>query len=499
MSNNVRIGGLMSEGQRTRRGGRLASVLLATMSLIALSSTTTRPAGAQEVKSPPETGTIRNGTAKATALVSKIGPGIGNLELAIRGGVAVTQVTNALAQATSQTADLGLLGGAMTGGSCRGGPAPITPSDLPQPTFVDNRKGDAQASHDQSNTDGSPFGFGRMQVNATKSPVTATAVTTSSAFDLAPAVSMGGGRGETHTRVLPGKGRDAEAIVTSAMNLGGVVTMDGMRWRAYHRTGTEPLAEASFDIGKATVGALPFPTSNMAAFESAANTALAQVGVQIAFPRVERFLEPADLVRVTPMRITMKDSPVGKTLLGPINDATRAQRSEIIAQVVAAACEAASLQLVGDIALSVIAGTGFLTVEIGGVEALSSDFGLVNPFGEAIAPPGDFDEVPPALDGPVDLPTSPASIVTQPLAPLATLASPPSTAAAAPAAALTAAPASAGKLIDICESIHPNKDACRDGAAVALGILAVVAATGVALAEVLWQRRARFGLGRRAA
>ena len=92
----------------------------------------------------------RNGTAKATALVSKIGPGIGNLELAMRGGVAVTQVTNALAQATSQTADFGLLGGAMTGGSCRGGPSPFTPDDLPQPTFVDNREPMGVANHVRS-------------------------------------------------------------------------------------------------------------------------------------------------------------------------------------------------------------------------------------------------------------------------------------------------------------------------------------------------------------
>jgi hypothetical protein len=486
----------MSKDENGRRRRRAATSLIAAMALVALSTSAAPHAGAQAVTSPPESGTIRNGTAKATALVSKIGPGIGNLELAIRGGVSVTQVTNSLAQATSQTADFGLLGGALTGGGCRGGPAPLTPEDLPQPTFVDNRKGDAQASHDQSNTDGAPFGLGRMEVGATKSPVTASAVTTASAFDLAPAVGIGSGRGETHTRVLPGKGREAEAIVTSSMNLAGVVTMDGMRWRAYHRTGTEPLAEATFDIGRATVGALPFPMSDMGAFEAAANTALSQVGVSIAFPRVERFLAPADLVRVTPMRITMKDSPVGKTLLGPINDATREQRTQVLEQIVAAACEAASLMLVSDVVLSVIAGTGFLTVEIGGVEALSSDFGLVNPFGEAIAPPADFDEeLPPALAGSdLDLPLTSTGISTSTPASTATFAAPLATAGAAPTtpSVQAAVPTSAIDLEDVCESVHPNRDACRDGAAVVFGLLAVLGATGVAVAEVLWQRRARL-------
>lgn len=438
-------------------------------------------------QSPPETGTIRNGTAKATALVSRIGPGVGNLELAMRGGVSVTQVTNSLAQATSQTADLGLVGSSLTAGSCRGGEATFTAEDLPQPTSVDNRKGDATLSRDESRTDGSPFGFGRMEVSATKSPVASNATTTSSAFDIAPAVRVGSGRGQAATQVLPGEGRQAEAIVTSSLDLGGVVTMEGMRWRAFHRTGVDPLAEAGFEIGRATVGALPFPTNDLAEFEQAANTALATVGVSIAFPKVERFLDPNDLVRVTPMRITFRDSPLGKTLLAPVLDATREQRSELFEQMVAAACETAGALLVADVVVSIVAGTGFLTLELGGAEALSSDFGLVDPFG-AYPPPPALDELPPALASDVPAVSVPTAV--------------PGVATAAPVSSTTPAPpteqgmvaARSGPLEEVCESVHPNRDACSDGAALALGFLALVAAIGVAGAEIVWQRRARTGV-----
>ena len=441
-------------------------------------------------QSPPETGTIRNGTAKATALVSRIGPGVGNLELAMRGGVSVTQITNSLAQATSQTADLGLIGTSLTGEGCRGTQS-FKPEDLPQPTSVDNRQGDAQLSRDESGTDGSPFGFGRMAVSATKTPVASTAITTSSAFDIGPLIKAGGGRGEASTKVLPGEGRQAEAIVTSAIDLGGVVSMEGMRWRAYHRTGADPLAEGTFEIGRATVGVLPFPTNDMAAFESAANTALAAVGVSIQFPRIERFVAPNDLVRVTPMRITLRDSPAGKTLLGPLLDASRQQRGELYEQLVAAACELSSLLLVADVGVSIMAGTGFLTLEFGGAEAMSSDFGLVNPFGAAVAPPA-FDVTPPALanDGVSTLPSAVPGVAVGP----SVVPGPAPAAVATPGETATPA-ASVGPLEEVCESVHPNRDSCRDGAALALGFLALVAAIGVAGAEVVWQRRARAGGG----
>jgi hypothetical protein len=466
--------------------GLAASLGLVTAMATGLSSSTA-PAAAQDLpQSPAETGTIRNGFAKATALVGRIGPGVGNLELAMRGGVAVTQVTNSLAQATSQTADLGLIGSSLTGEGCSGRPATFTPEDLPQPTFVDNRKGDAELARDESGTDGSPLGAGRMQVAATKAPVGATASTTSAAFELAPGVSIGGGRGQSTTKVLPGEGRQAEATVTSSLNLGGIVTMDGMQWRAFHRTGVKPLAAASFDIGRATVGALPFPTDDMGAFESAANTALAPFGVTMSFPRIERFQKPSDLVRVTPMRITLQDSQVGKTLLGPALDASREQRGELFEQLAAAMCDAAGAFLVADVVVSVIAGTGFVTVEFGGAEALSSDFGLVNPFGAAVAPPSTFDAVPPALAGTAatDLPAAaPGISITPPVAAITTL----------PAAPVVggqqAVPASAITLSEVCESIHPNGDRCRDGAAVAFGLLALLAASAIAVAEVVWNRR----------
>lgn len=437
--------------------------------------------GAQE--STPETGEIRNGTAKAVAMVSRIGPGVGDLELAMRGGLAITQLTNSLAQATSQTLDLGLIGSSLTAEGCNG--AALTPEDLPQPTFVDNRDGDASLARDESGGGGdAPFGLGRMQVDATDEPVGARAATSTTAAEVGQGLRLTGGRATARTEVLPGKGREALAEVVSTLELGGVLSLEGMRWRAYHRTGVEPEAEAGFEIGRASVGGVPMPTSDTEAFEKAANDALAPFGVRILLPEVQRLLEPTDLVRVSGLRIEIRDSPLGGTLFGPLLGATREARGDLFDSLTEAVCEASSILLVGDIALSVISGTGFLTIDLGGAEASSSDFELKSPFGEiGPVPPPAPPAVAPSTGGGSSAPVAAPPVVPQPVtAPEATTTGP-----AVPASS------SRGPFEELCESINPNGGGCSEGAAATVGLLALLATVGVAGADVLRQRRAGTG------
>lgn len=430
-------------------------------------------------ESAPETGEVRNGTAKATALVSRIGPGVGRLELAMRGGVAVTQVTNSLAQSTAQTLDLGLIGSSLTAESCDGSQA-LRPDDLPQPTSVDNRGGDARLSESDSETEGQPFGLGNKVAEATRDPISATAVVTSNGIDLAPAMRLGSGRSRAVTKVLPGEGREARAQVQSSIDIGGVLTMSGMHWDAYHRTGVEPHAEATFDVGRAEVGGLPFPGDDLGALEDAANAALEALGVSIAFPRVERFLEPTDLIRMTPMRIEIRDSPAGRTIFGPVLDASREQRGDLFDALVAQLCHTASVLLVGDVVLSIVTGTGFLTLEIGGAEATSSDLEVKDPFGAPVPPPG-AGAVPPVAGGGA----GPAGPGPPPAPPTDTVVE---TGDAERAAAATSR---SGPLEEFCESVHPNGGGCDEGAALALGLIALAGTVGLAGTDLVRQRRSQ--------
>lgn len=458
--------------RRTRLTAGASVVLLGLTVLLA-------PQGAAQ-ESEPESGEIRNGTSKAVALTSKVAPGVGSLELGITAGTAVTQVTNQLAQATSQTLDLGLIGTSLTSEGCDG-TSNFEAEDLPQPTSVDNRAGDTSASRDESGSDGSPLALGRMQVEAVQTPPTAVARTRSSAADLDGGLRFGGGEARAESRVLPDQGREAVAAATSSLAIADALELSGMRWYAHHRTGVEPLAEGTFEIGKAEVGGLPFPTDDLAAVERAVNDLLVPAGITITFPRVERMLDPTDLIRVTPMRIELRDSPVGKTALGPALDLTREQRGQLFDSLVEAYCDSASALLVGDIAVSVVSGTGFLTIELGGVQASSADLEVGNPFGE-IPPFAGLPPATPEISGGAAVGTSApsGSFVPGP--------TPPTTVAwngqhqALPARSI-------GPVEELCESLHPNGASCSEGSAAAVGAVGLLATAAMAAADVLRQRR----------
>lgn len=461
----------MRSSIRGATGAYRRTVVLGAAS-IALLLTGLGPATGAPIAPEQETA-FSNGIAKATAQVAKIGPGVGSLELALGSGIAVSELKNQLAQSQAQSFDLGLIGTTLTAESC-GGAAALTPDQLPQPTRVDNRKGTTRAETDEVPLAGSNLGAGRELAEATEAPsARAVATTLASAGD---AFSLSGGQATAVTEVLDGAARQAHATVDVDLTIAGLVQLSGLRWDATHRTGSEPMATGTFDIGTATLAGVPIPLESLTQVESVINTALAQTGITIQFPRVERFETPTDLVRVTPLRVTLRDSPAGKATLGPGLNASRAQREQLFNELSAAVCQAAGALLVGDIGVSIASGTGFLVYEIGGAEAISGDFVVENPFGEAIAP-----------------------VVGAPVAPAGGFASGPGTPALTPAAA-PAAPgastegtqraASIGPLEELCESVHPfSSRSCSEGALAPLGLIGLVATGAVAGLDWRHQRR----------
>jgi hypothetical protein len=434
-----------------------------------------RPAGGSPPRaaSPEARAEFSNGQAKATAVVTKLAPGVGALELALGSGIAVSELKNDLAQAQAQSFDLGLIGTTLTAEGCR--EASLGADDLPQPTRVDNRKGDTSATADEVPVAGESMGAGRELVRATTTP-SATAVATTAASG-GPAVSVGGGEATAVTEVVDGAARQAHATVELDVTLAGTVQLSNLRWDALHRTGKDPKAEATFDIGTAKLLGVPVPLEALDAVQSAVNAALAETGISVTMPRVERFTEPTDLVRVTPLLISLRDSNAGKTVLGPGLNASREQREQLFVDLSGAFCDAAGALLVGDIGVSIVSGTGFVTYAVGGAEAISGEFIAENPFGAAVAP----------LAPPAALPTP---------------AAPPSGAPSVPAAAPAAlgAPsadgqpvADVGPLEELCETVHPfDWPDCSEGAMAPLGLLGLLATTGVAALD--WRhQRGRLG------
>ncbi|WP_436793433.1 hypothetical protein [Actinospongicola halichondriae] len=456
-------------------GGWTRSKLTAALAvaLVVVVGSTPQPSDAQEVAG------VGNGIAKATAIVAKVAPGVGALELGITSGISVAETTNALAQAQSQAADLGLIGTTLTSEGC--GDATFGPEDLPQPLRVDNRAGDTSAARDEVEFDGSVLGGGRLQAAATTTPAS-SASASGVGFSIDPLLDFAGGRADASAEVLPGRGRQAVAVVESSLDIAGLVRLDGMRWSALHRTGAERVVEGSFEIGSAEIGGLPFPGDELQPVEDAANTLLALSGISIDFPEVQYYDEPTDLVRVTPLRVVLRDSPAGGLILGPVLNASRAQREQMFDDLSAAICEAAGVLLVGDIAVSVASGTGFLAFEIGGAEAISGDFVV----GEVIGLPPAPGPAVPGPDGPTaDLPSVGAA--------------PDSSGGGVPslpndqAADVPLTPvADVGPLERVCESVHPfDWPSCSQGAAPMAGLIGLAATAAMFGLDLRRQRAGR--------
>ncbi|HYD09566.1 MAG TPA: hypothetical protein VEA78_05635, partial [Acidimicrobiales bacterium] len=345
---------------------------------------------AEPAAAPASDPSFTNGVGKASAQVAKIAPGVGSLELAIGTGKAVSELRNGLAQSQAQAADLGLIGTVLTAEGCGGGdplvPAQIT-DQLPKPIRVDNRKGTASFAEDVLPLQaGDAAGVGRMEVSATDEPTSAEAIATMTTAGLGPVVTINGGKATATTRIVDGNAREAVATTEMSIEIAGVLELAGMKWQAIHRTGAGAKTEGTFVMGSAPGAPAFADIDTLAPIEPALNQLLAPTGLSIQLPKVVHITEPVDLVRVTPLRIQLKDSQLGGTLLGPVLDATRDVRTQLFDAISAQLCQAAGAFLVADVATTILAGAGFLTLEIGGVEATTTDVQFEDPFGTFTPP-----------------------------------------------------------------------------------------------------------------
>jgi hypothetical protein len=456
---------------RARGGfGRTAVAALASAGAVfaSLGSPLAGPAESQEAAY------IDSGQAHANAKVIDVRPATGALALAIGIGQAVAETSGSLAQAKAQTFNLGLIGSTLTDEPCDGSDPPLQPEQLPQPTQLDNRSGPASAETAEAPLAGTRLGAGIERATADLVP-SSRAVVLGVGIDLDPLIRIAGGEATAEAEVLRELGREARSTVTIDLSIGGIVELNGLRWFARHRTGTDAGAEAGFEIGALRLLGLPLPASAIEPAAERINNALKSLGVRIEIPRVERITDPVDLVRVTPLRIFLDESPVGSAVVRPVLEATQSFRYQLNNALVELHCRVADVLLAGDIGLGIAAGTGSLAIDLGGAEARSTAIVYEDPFGSDERP---LVVLPPPL--PDVLPVLPQVTV-----PRATQGAP------APQAAPVAAPPVAPVVYrSHCESTHPEQPwSCSRGSAGLVGGLGIIATAGVALADLRRRRR----------
>jgi hypothetical protein len=488
---------MRDEGGSGAMGGRFAVIahvagrgywrtaLTGGLALVAAFGAMAGPGGAAPATpaAPGQAPTIDPGRASGRANVVSVAPSTGALQFALGSGEVIAETSGSLAQAQSSAADLGLIGSSLTAESCSGADGALTPEQLPQVLLVDNRNGPASAEGAEAPGPIPGTSGGHKEVEATDTPSSSAGVTFID-VEVPGLMTVTGGQAIAQAEVFPGAGREARATVSVDVDLLGAVQLRGLHWSARHRTGGEDGAEGSFSIDALEILGVPIPVEDVEQAAVAINQALAGLGLRLEMPEVERIQEgTVDLVRVTPLRLVLTESPIGQLVVRPALQATQDLRSQLFDALVAADCRLASVLLVGEIGIAVGAGTGTLVASIGGVQATSSTVVVEDLFG-AIGGGGLLPEVgpTPAADLPAGGTGTGGAAVGRPAAPVAGGTVP---VASTPTAA-------AGAFDRICENIHPNrKPSCSEGAAAAVGAIGLVATAGVGALDLRRRRPTR--------
>jgi hypothetical protein len=324
----------------------------------------TEPGSAAPTETP-----FNKGTGSATALGYKVNPTNGNLSFGITFGEAIAGHQNTAATGQSRAINLGVIGVTLAGEGCDGGDPTLPNDQQPQPVIA--RSGEDGAAEGKTETE-KPGGIDKF-ARATTDPF-AEAITTIGPMGDPATLFINGGRTITHSGIIGGNTREALArteLGTVSIG-GGQILLQGLTWEAIHRSGAVNETIGTFSIGSVSIGgalqSLPGDGFQQAA---ALNDLLKPLGLSISPPLVRK---EQGIVFVDPLKIGIIPSPERDTVLGGIVGGAQPIRAAVTDALLAADCGNAAYITVGDVVLGSFTGAGALGLELGGVQATTSEF-----------------------------------------------------------------------------------------------------------------------------
>jgi hypothetical protein len=322
------------------------------------------------------------GTATATSQAMQIAPRTGGLAATITVGTSVADYRGSLAQASSQTLDLGLIGTDATI-QCDANPPLLRPDQLPQPLVAESDHGNSHATKSTagSGRSGVVAVAGREVVDATTRPQS-TASFDGTKVVIPRLITVSGLQSHSHARLVAGKARIATATshVSSVSLLGGKVKLSGLQWTSRQRTGSNPAQHATFTIGTAVLAGhrLAVSAPSIDATVSRINKALKPTGLHLSMPTRTR---AHGKLTVTQLTIGIDDSKLGGKTINPILETVQPVTNKLSELITGIDCRLGNFLTLADLALSAVDGTGGLDVNLGGATAATDDTAYKNPFG----------------------------------------------------------------------------------------------------------------------
>ena len=366
----------MSRSDHRRRRGAAG---LAVALLVVVAATPAAAVPSTRTQDEPAGDVLQSGggvLGTVSTQVVTVVPLVGDLALPVKVGTAGAQTDGDVRRASSQVADLGLLG-TLAIVAITGAPT-LTRLGIPVSQFTGALKLPAATLADSRSTTDSEarpvlpgvpvgpvsLGGGHQEAHAADGTALARTELGDMTVDLGVVtVELNGGVAETTadaTRVAATTTVGEMRFLTGGIEIGA---LRGLVWRYEQVLDQDPTS--SFDIGSGRMGSLEIPLAAPATAADVAvslTQALAPLGLSLSLP------QPRPDGGLSPLRVALDDSPSGGQFVRPVYSAALAAAvNEAEAAIVAGVPESGLALTVANVVLGAATGQGGLALEFGGV------------------------------------------------------------------------------------------------------------------------------------
>jgi hypothetical protein len=326
---------------------------------------------------PADTPAFSRGQASAFAQSFKVNPTASALSVGFTFGQALAGYQNTGAKADARGIDLGIIGSLLSGAQCDNGKPPLPADQQPQPVTADSRdpaSNSGRSAQERINKQAIPVI--NMTAKATPTPL-AQADTYYAPLAAPGLIEVQGAHSSALADLLHGNVREAVATVDIGnINIaGGAVKITNLHWEATQNTGSESKSQGKFTMGSLVIGGQSVPTNDPSQAFAAVNQVLKAFGVELRAPKIHT---DNGLVVVDPMAIAVVAAPQRDAVFAQIFSAALPVRQAITDALLKANCHFGDVISVADITVGSVTGSGSFSLEIGGVNATSSDLKLSN-------------------------------------------------------------------------------------------------------------------------
>jgi hypothetical protein len=345
------------------RSGAARRGLVALVLVAGLSALLVAPASVGTADAAAEPFVLGSGAASAQVTKARLFYAGYSLQVAL--GLAATTYENTQSRSLGAAYDL----------SSALGLVKVTVPEV-SPASIDSNAGDAATTKDLH---AGPV-LGQIQLSAKRVPASTSEVHLAD-VDLTGLVRVEGGHSRSTSGIVDGKTRRAQASVTvgSVTLLGGVVSLDGLRWDAVQESGGSKRSDGSFSLARLSVAGVPIATDlhDLDPVLVAINVALAPLGFVLEGPQVLHRDNGA--VEITPLRVGILNSPIGSQALAPAIAAIRPLLVPVYDALADVNDTLGLAALVADLGLGVVDGSGGIEIAVGGATARTDDAVFADP------------------------------------------------------------------------------------------------------------------------